>query len=45
MAALIMCSVVILLGLGWMLRVNANDLKTFERELDEDLKGDLEDCS
>jgi hypothetical protein len=39
MASVMMCSAVILLLMGWMRRVNANDLKDFEKELAEDLEG------
>lgn len=39
----IICSILVLAAIGWVLRVNANDRKNFEKELDDTLADDLED--
>ena len=31
----ILCSILVLAAIGWVLRVNANDRKSFEKELDD----------
>lgn len=36
MLAMLMCSILTLLALGWMLRVNAKDRRILEKELEED---------
>ena len=38
MITMMMCSILTLLALGWVLCINSNDRKIFERELEEDLK-------
>lgn len=42
MMTMILFSFLALLLLAWVLHINANDRKTFERELDEELSGDPE---
>ena len=37
MITMMMCSILTLLALGWVLCINSNDRKMFERELEEDL--------
>lgn len=36
MFAMLMCSILTLLALGWVLRANAKDRKRLEKELEED---------
>lgn len=40
MIAMLLCSVILLLVMGWVLRINSIDRKIFERELVEDLADD-----
>ncbi|WP_267872583.1 hypothetical protein [Massilia sp. BSC265] len=42
MSAMI-CSILLLAVIGWVLRVNANDRKTFEKELDDASEDDPDD--
>ncbi|MFC0252201.1 hypothetical protein [Massilia consociata] len=43
MLTMLMCSILLLLVVGWVLYVNANDRKTFEKELREYLEDRPED--
>ncbi|MFC5461474.1 hypothetical protein [Massilia niabensis] len=40
---ILICSILALLLLGWVLYINSNDRKTFEKELEEDLADDSDD--
>ena len=40
---ILICSILVLLLLGWVLHTNSNDRKTFEKELEEALAGDEDD--
>ena len=40
MITIVMCSILACLLVGWVLHTNANDRKTFEKQLEEDLADD-----
>jgi len=40
MLALALLSALVLLAIGWMLHVNAQDRKVLEKELERDFRGD-----
>jgi Flp pilus assembly protein TadB len=42
---ILMFSLLALLLIAWVLHINANDRKQFEKELEEELAGDSEDRS
>lgn len=42
MMSAIICSILVLAAIGWVLRVNANDRKVFEKELDDAFEDDAD---